>query len=43
VINLVSYVCPKCGHRLTIGLEVTVGVPPKHECPKCGTEMKKES
>jgi predicted RNA-binding Zn-ribbon protein involved in translation (DUF1610 family) len=40
--NLVSYICPNCGHRTVIGLEVVVGESPKHKCPQCGTEMKKE-
>jgi len=39
---LVSYVCPKCGHRLIIGLKITIGRT-EQKCPKCGTEMKKES
>lgn len=40
--NLVSYICPNCGYRIIIGLEITVGGLPKHKCPKCGIEMKKE-
>lgn len=38
---MVTYVCPKCGFRLIIGLEISRGQP-KHKCPKCGTEMKKD-
>lgn len=41
-INLVSYICPKCGHKLVIGLEVNVGGVAEHKCPNCGSEMEKE-
>jgi rubrerythrin len=34
-----EYVCPKCGSTLFIGLEVSVGGEPKHNCSKCGTIM----
>jgi predicted RNA-binding Zn-ribbon protein involved in translation (DUF1610 family) len=42
---LVSYVCPECGHREVIGLEVRVSVGgplEQRKCPNCGEEMNRE-
>ncbi|MDD3492160.1 MAG: hypothetical protein PHZ19_01525 [Candidatus Thermoplasmatota archaeon] len=38
-----TYICPECGAKTVIGLEVSVGGEPKHECPKCGAEMVKQN
>lgn len=41
ILTNISYLCPKCGHRLLIGLEIRMGTPSKRKCSRCGTEMKK--
>ena len=38
---MVVYKCPSCGHTLTIGIEISMGGPPHHICPKCKTELVK--
>lgn len=41
-----TYVCPNCGSREVIGMEVTVVVgegEAKHTCSNCGAEMKEEN
>lgn len=38
---MIIYKCPKCGYELVIGIEISMGPPPKHKCPKCNMLMKK--
>jgi len=42
---MVTYICPNCGHKEIIGMEIRISnsnTPSEKSCPECGTEMEKE-
>ena len=38
-----TYICPKCGYKQIIGMEISVGGKPEHKCENCGIEMIKQN